>query len=146
MTLLGERPLRQWGALVAMTFLGEDKPLELIRVSLARGRFRELVGPGMTAVRGDLDMFLLGLLSALDALLDRPMLQVLSELPMACELRDALLGTDGPLSKLPLLIQACERCDTRRLAMLASRMQLREDAVMDIHSQSLRWADEVLRP
>ena len=62
LVLLGEKPLRKWASLVAMTCLGEDKPSELVRLSLARAEFCELLGDDLRMVGRGLDLFLLGLL------------------------------------------------------------------------------------
>ena len=91
--LLGEDAVRKWLSLVCVAAMGDDKPGELVRVPLIRGRFCELLADaaGLEPLAGDL--FLLGLLSLLDAMLDKPLSQILAELPVEEEIKNALLAS-----------------------------------------------------
>jgi c-di-GMP-related signal transduction protein len=91
-SLLGETEFRRWVSIVAVVTMAADKPPELIRIALTRAFFcEEIARPlGMTPQRSDL--FLMGLLSVTDALLDRPIEQVLSTLPVSPDVRTALCG------------------------------------------------------
>ena len=57
----------------------------------------------------ELDLFLLGLLSGLDAMLDKPMADLLTQLPISSDVKGALLGGPTPLGKVLMLASACER-------------------------------------
>jgi c-di-GMP-related signal transduction protein len=71
--LLGEREFRRWVSIVAIVSMASDKAPELVRTTLARAYFCEDLSRliGMSAQSSDL--FLMGLLSVADALLDRPL-------------------------------------------------------------------------
>ena len=56
------------------------KPAELIRTALASAYFCEELARPLGLSRNSSELFLMGLLSTADALLDRPMPQVLAEL------------------------------------------------------------------
>ena len=71
--LLGHRGVRKWISLVAIACMGEDKPRELIVLPLIRARFCELLAPVARLAGSSNDLFLLGLLSAIDAILDMNM-------------------------------------------------------------------------
>ncbi|MEX0744066.1 MAG: HDOD domain-containing protein [Phycisphaeraceae bacterium] len=119
LALLGERALRQWAVLVVMTCLGKDKPQDLVRICLTRARCCELLGMQIDLKQSQFDLFLLGLLSTLDAMLDRPMAEVLAPLPVADPIKAALLGDSSPAARLHLLVVARERGEWPRAAMLA---------------------------
>ncbi|MDY7108568.1 MAG: HDOD domain-containing protein [Planctomycetota bacterium] len=144
LVLLGERPLRKWASLLAMTCMGEDKPTELIRISLARAQFCELLCEDLGLNGRQIDLFMLGLLSALDALLDCPLADVLAHLPLSSDVKATLLGDSTPLGKLQMLVLACERGDWKTGTVLGRMLGLPEQRVADVHAESLRWADEVL--
>jgi EAL and modified HD-GYP domain-containing signal transduction protein len=144
LVLLGERPLRKWASLLAMTCLGEDKPAELVRVSLARAQFCELLSDDLGLNGRQLDLFMLGLLSALDALLDCPLAEVLAHLPLSRDVKATLLGDSTPLGKLQMLALACERGDWKTGTVLGRMLGLPEQRVADVYAESLRWADEVM--
>jgi len=107
LTLLGEREIRKWIALVTTAMLAQNKPAELVRMAMVRGRFCESFAPPDR----EEDYFLTGLFSLLDAMLDRPMDHLVHDLPIADECRVALLGADNPITRTIHLCEHCERGD-----------------------------------
>lgn len=144
LTLLGERALRQWGALVALTCIGEDKPAELLRLCLQRARLCEQLGPALPGAEGQVDHFLMGLLAMLDGLLDQPLAKVLSALPLSEATRSALLGDSSKLGKLLLLCQTCERGQWTQAAMLARMLGIDEATLAEAQREARSWADRTL--
>ena len=143
LVLLGERPLRQWATVTLVGQIGADKPSELMKIGLIRGRFCELVG-----VQGDmgdrpLDLFMLGLLSVLDAMLGCPLDEALSHLPgMLTDVKVALMGGATPFGKLYELIVSYEEGGYTRLAALTEELGLSSAQVTDGYCQAIRWADQ----
>ncbi|HZE88710.1 MAG TPA: HDOD domain-containing protein [Verrucomicrobiae bacterium] len=141
LTLLGERPIRKWVSLVALTSLAGDKPAELIVTSLMRARFCELLAPHIRMEDRELDLFLVGLLSAVDALVDRPLAEVVKGMALSAEVRSALTGTDSPLRDPLDLALSYERGDWPEMMRLTSRFDLDEDTVPGIYRESVAWSD-----
>ncbi len=106
--ILGQRRLRDMATLLALTG-ANDKPQELIRTVLARARLcSNLAPPG----RGNADIaFTVGLFSALDALMDRPLEELLNDLPLTEETRLAVLEQRGPFGQVLAAAMALERGD-----------------------------------
>lgn len=104
---LGERPLRRWGALVAIAGLGDDRPQELVVTTLIRARFCELLGDQAGMKQGE--PFLVGLVSSLNALLGRPHEEVLAEVGVGDEIVRALEGDESNLGRLFSAVSAYER-------------------------------------
>jgi len=77
LSLLGERGVRKWVSLVAVACMGDEKPAELVALPLIRARFSELLSPHADLKDPSNDLFLLGLLSAMEAILDMRMEQIL---------------------------------------------------------------------
>lgn len=144
MALLGEEKLKQWGALVAVTCLSEDKPVELARICLARARFCELQDKWIKVQNRELDLFLLGLLSAIDALVDRPKSDILKDLSLVPEIKEALLGGSNALGKLLLIVIACERGDFKRATLVGRMLGLPDEQVAVSFKQATQWADVVM--
>ncbi|MEX0776973.1 MAG: EAL domain-containing protein [Phycisphaeraceae bacterium] len=140
LSLLGEKKLKQWGALAVIACLNQDKPTELARTSLVRARFCELLAPDMHWVN-DLDLFLLGLLSALDAMMDRPMVDALRDLPVAAEIKNTLLGGNSRLGKLYLASLACERGDWKRACLLGRMLGIVDSRMAEAYRDAMAWAD-----
>jgi EAL and modified HD-GYP domain-containing signal transduction protein len=144
LALMGEKQLKQWASLVALTSLGEDKPSELVTLCLVRARCCEVLCPLMDLKGRELDLFLLGLLSAVDALLDRPLNEVLSEMPVAHDVKAALLGSTTLLGSVYGLVIACERGNRRLITALSSKLGISEEKVGRIYCESMLWADAIL--
>jgi c-di-GMP-related signal transduction protein len=145
LVLLGESNIRRWVSLVALAEMARDKPYELAVTSSCRGRFCELAGGEAEEDHSELDHFLLGALSTLDAMLDVSMELAVEPLPISSELKAALCGESNSLHNLLELTRAYERGDWRRLAPLCRRANLRESALPTLYREALRWSDRVLR-
>lgn len=94
----GLQRLKNWVTLIAMTDLS-NKPSELLSTGLIRAKMCELVA--MELAYPDCErFFMLGMFSILDALLDRPMQEILEKLPVSEEMLVALLKREGELGKI----------------------------------------------
>lgn len=136
LVLLGEREIRKWMALVTTAALAAEKPPELIRTALLRARFCELsVAP---RTRSE-DLFLLGLFSLLDAMLDRPMAALISDLPISQECKTALLGGGNSLRKV---LDTCILCETTTVQDGATPATV-DSAAWDRFAEAGAWAHKV---
>jgi c-di-GMP-related signal transduction protein len=90
LSMLGEREIRRWVRLVATLGAGQDKSSELVLSALTRARFCELLSPQIP--HGESDLFLVGLLSLMDAILEVPMNLVLESVRVDQETKAVLLG------------------------------------------------------
>jgi c-di-GMP-related signal transduction protein len=85
-----------WISLVSIASLGDEAADGLLKLPLLRAMFCELIGKKMGTRREVDELFLLGLLSVMDALLNMRMSDVLAEIPVGAEIKKALLGFPGP--------------------------------------------------
>jgi c-di-GMP phosphodiesterase len=103
---LGLRRVRSWASLLLISDIGQDRK-ELVLTALLRARMCEALAP---AVACDPDeAYLAGLLSVVDALVDRPLREAVDLLPVSEHIHDALLDRDGPLGRLLERALAFER-------------------------------------
>jgi c-di-GMP-related signal transduction protein len=145
LSLLGERELRKWVAVVCVGVMASGKPDELMTVPLVRGRFCELLAP-LAGVPGRAnDLFLLGLLSVMDAILDQPLAAILEELPIRHEIKEALLARTGLYWNLLEIATAHERADWEAISALAIRLGIREDQIPEIYVSAIDWASALRR-
>ncbi len=142
--LLGEEGVRKWVSLMAIASMGEDKPQELVVLPLIRARFCELLAPPAGIEQAGNDLFLLGLLSALDAILDMPMEDVLKEIAIQHEIRDALLGEENLLRRVFDVAVMYERGSWDRLDDAAARMRIIPEAIPDRFIQAVDWTRQIL--
>jgi len=145
LTCLGETNIRKWVALVALAGMAGDKPRELAVASTFRGRFCELAGDVADPAHTELDHFLLGALSNLEAMLDVPLELALERLPISGEVKDALCGERSTMRDLLDLATFYERGDWSNLNGVCRRLNLRESALPEFYREALLWSDRVLR-
>jgi c-di-GMP phosphodiesterase len=93
LTLLGSRAVRRWATVVALSSVADTSD-QLVALALLRARMCELLGAADNEEERD-RLFTVGLLSAADALLDRPMEEVLESLPLSDEVKGVLLRHEG---------------------------------------------------
>ena len=106
--LLGEKEFRRWASLVAVVTPATDKTNELLRTGLTRAYFCEQLALRCDAAHA-YDYFFTGLFSVMDAVLDRPLAEIVVELALAAEVRAALLGEPGELHDALEAAKAYER-------------------------------------
>jgi c-di-GMP-related signal transduction protein len=127
--LIGESEFRRWVSIVAIVTMAGDKPPELVRTALTRAYFCEEISrtTGMAAQSSDL--FLMGLLSVTDAILDRHIKEVLSNLPVSADVQTALCGGTNRFRDVYDALLAYERADWNKLSSTAKRFDSIEEAV-----------------
>ena len=148
MALLGEEELRKWLCLLVVAGLGSDTIPQLLVDSLVRARFAELVSHKTTLNRKKSSAFLLGLLSHLDAILHRPMEEIITELDLEEDLASALLGPANEQNHLSLLyelIQAYERVDWIRTAAFGEGLKVGPNYVASAYVKAVEWADVAVK-
>lgn len=135
--MLGQRRLRDLATLLALTGMS-DKPPELTRTVLARARLcASLAPPG----RGNADTaFTVGLFSGLDALMDRPLTDVLADLPLAEETRLAVLEQQGPFGQVLAAALALERGDFENVVL----DMLDPKPTSQAYLEAVDWANQTI--
>ena len=93
---LGEKEIRRFVTLVIVSELASEKPTELVRLSLVRARFCELLAESCQYSQKASELFLLGLFSMIDAILDTTMARMMDKLPLSAEIKKALVLQQGP--------------------------------------------------
>jgi c-di-GMP-related signal transduction protein len=141
LAILGEREVRRWIRLVATLGAGQGRSSELVLSALVRARFCELLSPKIS--HGDSDLFLMGLLSLMDAILELPMSQVLDNVPIDQETKAVLLGEASRLRPFYQLMLAQESGDWATAKELISQLHLNEGDVAECHWQAMQWARQV---
>lgn len=136
--MLGTEQLRRWVVLFLVDS-EDNRPLELTRVMLVRGRMCELLaeilGRDMT-----LGHFMAGLLSQLDVLVDMPMKELLEQVPLNTEIRNALLERKGSPGEI---LAEVEHYEAGRFDALKNLVPRSYYEVAYRHSTV--WAEQALR-
>ncbi|HVN21675.1 MAG TPA: HDOD domain-containing protein [Dongiaceae bacterium] len=141
LSLLGERDVRRWVRLVAAVGAGQEKTSDLVLSALVRGRFCELLAPRVP--HGESDLFLMGLLSLIDAMLETPMASVLERIPLDSATKAVLLGQPSMLRPVFQLMLAHESGEWEAAAGLSEGLRLDPDDVASCYWQAQHWARDL---
>jgi c-di-GMP-related signal transduction protein len=129
--------MRNWINTMALSSM-DDRPPELLRAALIRAHMCEKLAAGMPTEQQDM-AFMAGLLSLLDTLLCAPMEFVLSHLPLAPEIREALVEDRGPFAPLLGQIYTWEAGDLKNAQMLPQDIR----RMAGVYFEATQWADQV---
>lgn len=143
-TLLGEREFRRWVSIFAVVSMMNGKSPELIRTSLTRAYFCEDFSASAGLGEKSSTLFLMGLLSLSDALLDRPLNDVLDTLAVAPELKAALCGGNNKLNDVYQLLLSMERAEWPKLTDCAARLHCPEESIPDSYKSAIQKAATIV--
>ena len=146
--LLGETELRKWVSLVVLCGLAHDKPPQLILNSVVRSRFCELVSTRAGLAHRSSELFLMGMFSLLDAVLDQPMERALSDIHLADDIRETLLGkhpaTQG-IKEVLDLARAYEEADWCAMDALSRSLGVPLGVLSDAYMVAVSLSDRILQ-
>lgn len=140
---LGEEGLKKWIALLALRGVAGDKPLELIRMSLIRAQFGELLVPHMQPPRDGKYVFLTGMFSLLHIALDMPIEQLMEEIPMAEDIRLSLTTKTGPYSDLIAFFSHYEYANWDEVTKFSEENRLNSDIIYNSYISAINWYNEL---
>lgn len=143
LVVLGEREIQKWFSMIVLNIIGKEKPGELIRVSLLRARLAELLAAKTPMRTKSEHFFLAGLFSMLDAIMDRPFMQIVHEIYLPEAVKNYLLGTEGMITPVMSLVIAYERGDWDRVVDLAQSLQLGTDEIINAYKEALKWQHDM---
>jgi EAL and modified HD-GYP domain-containing signal transduction protein len=138
--LLGAIELRRWAALITLTDIGQDKPLELLVNSIVRARFCEKIASPANMPDRSSDLFLMGLFSLLDAIFGRPLAELLDDLPITDDIKEALLGGDNKLTWVYELVEAYEHGAWASAEAMAGRLGIDASRLPAIYMEAVNWS------
>ncbi len=144
LTFLGLNELKMWTSALMIRDMGKNKPSELMRLSLIRGRFAELLSRKKFFYVSASEAFMLGLFSTIDAFMDKNMEDVLDDLPFSSDLKNALLRKDGSLLSgvLDFLLDY-EAGDIARDARYPYFSDKEMEEIFKLYMVSLSWGTEL---
>jgi EAL and modified HD-GYP domain-containing signal transduction protein len=142
MLLLGPWQFKQWASLLIMASMGNDKPDELVIQGLNRGRFCELLAPKFGMTHQSEELFLLGMFSLMGAILNRPLAEILQELPLTDWTKAALLGMPNRSRDVLDYVVAYERGNWEKMREITELLQIDESGVYILYQAALQWAEQ----
>jgi EAL and modified HD-GYP domain-containing signal transduction protein len=143
--VLGRANLYRW-LTVSMFRAGKDAEQDntLLELALSRARFLELTSQAKLDKAQNEELFLVGLLSVMDALLGMPMTKVLEKMHLPPIVQEVLLHSEGPYGPYLSLALALEKGRDEQVGKLTETLAL-DPALLPTHNlAALAWAEEAM--
>ncbi|MDQ7968412.1 MAG: EAL domain-containing protein [Oxalicibacterium faecigallinarum] len=151
LAVLGRRQLKRWLQILMYAEHGKGGHFSspLLQLATTRGKLLELIAeqlhPGERCVADK--AFTVGVMSLMDTLLGQSMEQILVQVPVVDEVRDALLHRKGFYGDLLKLVEYIERLEQTG-AMLLPTMNKLDLSIEDLYALQLRafdWSNSISR-
>jgi EAL and modified HD-GYP domain-containing signal transduction protein len=142
---IGELELKKFIALLALSDLSEGKCDEIMRLSLIRAKFCELISQKRQDEVNPPKAFLTGILSLIDGILDHDLEFVLNVLPIHEEIKSALRNESNYLNQYLSLAKFIEKGLWKESEAISNQLKLDSKFCFEAHQTALSWADGMLK-
>lgn len=137
--MLGQRELKKWITTAVVSELCSDKPNEITRLSMLRAKFAENLAKPFGMEGNASELFLMGLFSALDVILDQSMEEALKLVKVSKNIREALLHQVGAYGELYQFMLNYEKANWQEISRQMILMDISMEELYDAYIQSLVW-------
>lgn len=135
--LIGIKNIKSWSLLLAMSSV-DNKPVELVVMAMIRGRMAELLAKKLDLPNPE-SFFTVGLFSSLDALMDNTMEEIMTQLPLADHISEALLKQEGIHGEILTSVLAYERGNWEAVGCKLLPMP----EIRHCYLEALKWAGQM---
>ena len=143
--LMGLKELERWVNVLLLQELSNKKPKELIRLSLVRAKFGELIAANSIYQQRRYEISLMCLFSVLDAMMDLPMEEALTDLPISEDVRELLIYQTGDLIPIYEIIHCYEQGDCENVLKTAETIRIEPSHLGKWYVEAIKWADSIMK-
>lgn len=141
--ILGQKELKKWINTVITKELCADRPNEITRVSLLRAKFAESLAPSFELAMHASELFLMGLFSVLDIILEVPMEEALNKVNVSKNIRNAIIEQKGPFAEVYEFMNAYENADWQEVCRLMVVKDIDIKTVYEAYTDTVIWYREM---
>lgn len=142
--ILGQKSVRQWASVALSVSLAEDRPNEITKLALVRAKFAEELACAFELGVLQSHLFISGLFSLLDVMLEKPMEEAINEVSVDERIKEVLVDKKGPFAPVMELVYAYERADWDKATILMIQNNIDMESVKEAYLTSLKWYRRLL--
>ncbi|SHG89381.1 EAL and HDOD domain-containing protein [Tepidibacter thalassicus] len=143
LTMLGLNEIEKWISLIMIQNFSHNKPNEIFKISIFRSKFGELLAENSIYKNRKHEIMIMGLLSVIDIILEQPLETILKKLPLANDIKDAMLKKESIFNNMYNLIIEYEQGCWKNVSKYAQKLKIDINKLPDIYFKSIKWADEL---
>lgn len=131
---LGIGQLKQWIYLLSMKEGDDKESEEVLRLSFLRANFcSRLTAFTKNLPISSAEAYMMGMFSTLEFMVNSPMDEVLNEIPIRDEIKDALLKQEGPCGQLYELVLSYEKANWAKINEFARELEIPANAIAQVY-------------
>ena len=142
--MLGQKELKRWINTAVTKELCADKPTEIIRLVMIRAKFAENLASEFEMAMHAPELFIMGLFSALDIMLEKTMPEALDIVQVSKNVREALLEDKGDFAKVLDFIKCYEDADWTEISRILVLEDIDMNDVYTAYLGALRWYRDLI--
>lgn len=143
LSILGIEAFQKWFTLATLHQLSQNKPSEVLKVAMIRMKFMESIGNFSVFKQHIHALRLIGVLSVIDCLLEKPLDEILDELPISKQIKDTLLLQPTIYSGAYSLILDYEKGDFEGAMKHADNIKLDFGLFPNLYVDAIKWSEEL---
>ena len=142
--ILGQKEVKRWATAAISIQLADDKPNEITKLSLIRARFAENLAKTFSVGVFAPGLFMMGLFSLLDVILERPMEEAVKEVALDESVRAALVDKSGDFYYILEFIYSYEHANWDDIAIRMVKYDLKLEEITQAFIDALVWYKSLL--
>jgi len=136
---LGISELKRWFNILLVKDIQIVENRDLIKNSIIRAKFMELIALETSHKQEYLDYFMVGMFSSIDVLLNREMSSIVEELPFTSEVKSALLGQENSINSALRVITNHEFARLNELNQDYPIEGISQIRFMELYIDAINW-------
>ena len=141
---MGFRELERWVNVLMLQELSGNKTQELIKISLIRSKFGELIAINCDFVNRRYEISLMCLFSVLDTMLDQTMEEALVGIAVSEDVKEVLIHHQGELKSIYDIIICYEQGNCGLLDQITTQMGIDKTKLFDWYLKAIAWSEEIM--
>lgn len=145
--LLGFREVKKWAYVLTLrelNYQNKELPIEVIKLSFMRAKMGELIADRLGQKQEGSSYFLTGMLSCIDTFMQRPLRDILGELPLHEEIKAGLLGKENRYRSVLNLCKFVEKANWTQIEERSEALGIPTEEVFRFYRDALEWTQTLM--
>jgi c-di-GMP-related signal transduction protein len=140
---LGIVEMKKWISIIILIGFSDKAPSELISCSLIRSRLFKALSVGMGNEHMQNDSFFVGMFSMIDVIMERPIDEILSELPLSDRVKEALMGMCPQSAIMLRIVESYEMGDWLQFEKLCRDNGVDPKTISAEYCKAVSWVSDM---
>ena len=141
--MLGKNELKKWLSLIAISEMQNSKNEEITNSSIVKAYFCELIALEIDNEKSS-NAFMTGLFSNLDTFMNKEMSDIINDVPLSEDIKEALLGADTTIGNILKLVNAYESMDIVQVDSLCEKFEYDKNLLVQQYIASVEYLNSFI--